>query len=914
VLGIKVNKSARGYAQGLVIALIASLLVLVPSFQPPSLASGTLTPNDGTCDLIPSSGVYLITDSDDLYESADCATNSSVVFELVDDIALDASASQEPIGFSSSTTSSVFSGTLDGKNFSVTGINISTSNATNFNSGGTNNGVGLFWGLGDATIKNITFSGSVYSGFGPTGGLVGSASATITLSEVNLQIEVTADSDDHVAGFAGYLGGSSVVAIISSSHTATVSIKATGDRTGGFVGEADIPSSLSFVSSTNSAHISGDDEIGGFVGEAAYVIFSNSKNLGVVTGTEYVGGFVGRVNNSMTVSASLNNAQISGISGQVGGFLGRTSGTIFVNSSTNSGVISATGGSAVGGFAGRVASAFITESANMGNISAPAGGRTGGLVGDSDVEVVVVDSSNTGTIEADGISVGGLVGEAEAITIQQSANSGTVSAVSDQVGGLVGFAHAAVTIQQSANSGAVSAGTQVAGGLVGGANAAVTIQQSANSGNVSAGTVIVGGLIGGAVAAVTIQQSTNSGAVSAGTDIVGGLVGIADGPLNVEKSTNTGGVAGSDWVGGIVGSVLGNAFATISQTLVSGTITGSSEVGGIVGYLANPNTEILDSLVLSRIVSTGGLTGGFLGDTGAIQAAATFSNVLFAGSFDVPTRSEIGAIYGGDGIDGQSFASSSYWALDANSDLNAAAPAAAFTSSATSFLNTEASRTAASYIGWDFTSIWGFGGCNVNNGLPILRFAEPSATSATGTCVESQGPSAPTGPTKPYEGPVIQSLSETVAIGQPATVTGIRLNTITEVIVGGQKVSFTISDGVLNFDAPNLAAGTYQLIFVVPISQLNLTATIELLASPTAPSVALGKVNVGSFNGKLVVYALGLDQSRITWKVGGIWGQDFAEGNILNRFDRLTPRRGVTVNVDIFVDGKRQLTKTVLTR
>jgi hypothetical protein len=74
------------------------------------------------------------------------------------------------------------------------------------------------------------------------------------------------------------------------------------------------------------------------------------------------------------------------------------------------------------------------------------------------------------------------------------------------------------------------------------------------------------------------------------------------------------------------------------------------------------------------------------------------------------------------------------------------------------------------------------------------------------------------------------------------------------------------------------------------------------------------KVNVGSFNGKLVVYALNLDGSRITWKVGGIWGQDMASGNQLNRFDRLTPRKGVTVKVDIYVNGVKRMTKNVLTR
>ena len=75
-----------------------------------------------------------------------------------------------------------------------------------------------------------------------------------------------------------------------------------------------------------------------------------------------------------------------------------------------------------------------------------------------------------------------------------------------------------------------------------------------------------------------------------------------------------------------------------------------------------------------------------------------------------------------------------------------------------------------------------------------------------------------------------------------------------------------------------------------------------------------GTVNVGSFNGKLVVYASGLDGARISWKVGGNWGSAVAVGNTLNRFDRPTPRAGVTVSVEIYVNGVKQLTKSVVTR
>jgi hypothetical protein len=87
------------------------------------------------------------------------------------------------------------------------------------------------------------------------------------------------------------------------------------------------------------------------------------------------------------------------------------------------------------------------------------------------------------------------------------------------------------------------------------------------------------------------------------------------------------------------------------------------------------------------------------------------------------------------------------------------------------------------------------------------------------------------------------------------------------------------------------------------------TYTVTLGAAPVA-----GTVNVGSFNGKLVVYAKNLDGKRISWKVGGNWGKAVAVGNTLNRFDRLTPRKGVTLSVDIYVNGVKTLTKSVVTR
>jgi hypothetical protein len=98
----------------------------------------------------------------------------------------------------------------------------------------------------------------------------------------------------------------------------------------------------------------------------------------------------------------------------------------------------------------------------------------------------------------------------------------------------------------------------------------------------------------------------------------------------------------------------------------------------------------------------------------------------------------------------------------------------------------------------------------------------------------------------------------------------------------------------------------------VDAKDLNTSATIAINATGTV--AAAGKVNVGSFNGKLVVYALGLDGAKISWKVAGRWGTAVADGNALNRFDRPVGASGVNVIVEIYVNGVKQLTKTVLTK
>jgi ELWxxDGT repeat protein len=199
-----------------------------------------------------------------------------------------------------------------------------------------------------------------------------------------------------------------------------------------------------------------------------------------------------------------------------------------------------------------------------------------------------------------------------------------------------------------------------------------------------------------------------------------------------------------------------------------------------------------------------------------------------------------------------------------------------------------------------------FAADNGQTGLELWRYS----------FVSSESGAAPVA-SRPYEGPLnVATEQGAKCAGGEVLITGQRLETIQGVEIDGKSTSFKLlENGSLSYSLAGFKPGKYDVRLSVPASSLVLTSSITVQACDSViEPTGTGKVNVGSFNGKLVVYALGLDRARITWKVSGIWGQDFAAGNTLNRFDRLTPLKGVTVKVDIFVDGVKRLTKSVLTR
>ena len=95
----------------------------------------------------------------------------------------------------------------------------------------------------------------------------------------------------------------------------------------------------------------------------------------------------------------------------------------------------------------------------------------------------------------------------------------------------------------------------------------------------------------------------------------------------------------------------------------------------------------------------------------------------------------------------------------------------------------------------------------------------------------SSTPGTPAAPVSvPYEGPIsIRQTSSGTCVGDLATITGSRLGTIENIYVDGTDIPFTlVSDSKINFNIPNMKAGSYQLKYWVPVNNVNLTDKITI--------------------------------------------------------------------------------------
>ncbi|HEY7854767.1 MAG TPA: hypothetical protein VIB80_06630, partial [Aquiluna sp.] len=287
-------------------------------------------------------------------------------------------------------------------------------------------------------IYNSQNSGGI-AGIQKIGGLVGKAISQLTIFE--------SKNDGIVNGalqIGGLIGDSTFSANVVGSRVEGMVVG--NDDVGGLVGRA--TSSLVVSSSENAASVLGNSatglRTGGLVGSAYMLSAENFRNSGVVTGSESVGGIAGIILKRASFISSNNTATISGKTNTGGlvGYVGDPNGSVPATEfltylSTNEGPVV---GSAqyVGGIAAQVnaLNSTISESLNRAAISGLS--AVGGLVGYTARDLEVAFSFNTGTVSGS-TEVGGLIGNSQANTsyLETVYSAGNINA-SSQFDGLVG--------------------------------------------------------------------------------------------------------------------------------------------------------------------------------------------------------------------------------------------------------------------------------------------------------------------------------------------------------------------------------------------------------------------------------------------------------------------------------------------
>jgi len=649
-------------------------------------------------------------------------------YELTQDI--DASATLnwngglgfKPIG----TSSSPFTGKLDGKGYKITSLYINRPKTDN---------VGLFGYTGSVSeVNNVRIENCYISGEYNVGGLVGRNYGMVSGSY----------STGSVAGYS-YVGG--------------------------LVGWND-----GTVSQCYSAGVvAGVQYVGGLVGWNDGTV-SGSYSTGSVAGGDWnVGGLVGMNSNSGTVSGSYSTGSVAGVS-RVGGLVGWNDGTV-----SDSYAMGSVSGSVIhiGGLIGYIEGGSVTNTYSTGLVGG-SGSNKGGLIGSRDTWGPGTITSSYWDTQTSGMSTSaGGTGRTTAQMKQQSTFSGwdfttiwginegstypwlralgqpqfapppvekNISTLAelnkigrdwdypwDGIYHLVNDIDASETVNWDGGKGfkpistftgkfyghgyrilnlyinrpaesyvglfgkllygevsdlgvenAMVSGDEEVGGLVG-LNDGGTVSGCYSTGSV-AGGYSVGGLVGYNDRG-TVSQCYSTGSVD-GYDSVGGLVGYND-RGTVSQCYSTGSVARYEDVGGLVG--INGYGGTVTQCYSTASVTGSgNSVGGLVG--ANDGT-VSDSYAMGSVSGSGSDIGGLIGRLSGGSVTNTYSTGLVSGS-----GNNKGGLIGDRSSSNSGTVTSSYWDTQ-TSGMSTSAGGEGRT--------TAQMKQHATYAGWDFVNVWG---------------------------------------------------------------------------------------------------------------------------------------------------------------------------------------------------------------
>ena len=610
--------------------------------------------------------------------------------------------------------------------------------------------VGGLVGVSRGTITSSYATGNVAGTGDYVGGLAGSVSGTVS------QVYATGDVSGHeyVGGLAGDVAGTGRISYAYATGNVTADSTA-----GGLVG-LNSGGSAGIWDSFATGSVSGGDYVGGIAGNSQATII-RSYATGAVSGRSYVGGLAGVTGE--TISETYATGAVTATGNYVGGLIGLNG--LFVSTSYATGAV--TGGSYTGGLVGGNFG-LVQNSYALGSVTGTT--NVGGLVGanwDATIDMTYATGAVTGTS-----NVGGLVGMNTEWAIVTSSYWDTEttgqshSAGSDDSYGL--------TTEQARQSGSYSGWDfntvwYQAGDMrpILRAEAASAVDGVITVNNLHQLALIATDLSGSYVLGSSIDATATNGSNAAGIWGTGGFVpignnderfvGSLDGQghvisgltinrpdtdyvglfgyvANAHSVTNLGLIGGSvtgrDYVGGLVGQLNG----TLTNVYATDSVTGRGNVGGLVG-LSGP-TSIVSDAYATGAVSGESIVGGLIGfSRGSVSYAYATGSVSASGSIgggligintgSVSNAYASGAVSGGDLLAGfigsnDGDVTSSFW--DKESSGQTSWMGEGLDGDVTG-LTTAQARSASSYTGWDFSSVW----YQAGDMRPILRSEAGSA-------------------------------------------------------------------------------------------------------------------------------------------------------------------------------------------
>ena len=548
---------------------------------------------------------------------------------------------------------------------------------------------GLLAGVanGNIRIENITLNGNIKSTKDKVGGLIGyiegnaQSLAQISIRNVRLGVSFSESGSSYIGALIGWAENASIQVEDISSDGIFKNLRGNNHVAGligKLYGQIDARKIKLQHTTLNDFPISGNQNVGGLIGEAFLQAASSFKDITIdmpIKGSSYVGGLIGQIRSEAPTSILItienfqlsnpaNRSQIQGGS-YVGGMIGyshKTHANAFTIELKGESLFHAsiTGQSVIGGIFGSLddtqiqftpASQLYMDNESLEASSGICGTLAGALSYQEPGKEILLDPEilviNPNIKIKGGNNVGGIIG-----TLYNGTLTGTYTPEFNAANVIVSKIPRPIFPGNINSEKPYRENAASIGGIVGYADKS-TLRRLFTQPSIY-GRSTVGGIIGYAsdtqISDCGVKTETfNNGNNSA--IMVGGIIGQASCSSHCEFSNlvNYSNISsGSNYIGGIFGSMVAGTSVKINKVVNLGKISATNNVGGIIGKTSGKDIEVYDAANFGVIQGIAGdKECGVGGIAGAAEDAITIYKSVNHGNITINRNAKY---YGAGGI------------------------------------------------------------------------------------------------------------------------------------------------------------------------------------------------------------------------------------------------------------------------